>query len=126
MAGLTRLQQWLTAVCTGLLLVGFVLGSRYVDRRARAEFKTFDAANLRGVLSRVDSQQRSVGIRLQGSLTRFMFYPRTDENLNQGHHFHLWAKPGDSVVKTAHADTLYLLKRGIVYRYPFKQFEQRP
>lgn len=120
MVYLTRVQKKVAAALAVGLVLYLYLGGRYTERVAQDNFRAFDAAQVRGVLAKVDTRNHGVGIVLREHPGWLVFYPLTDERLNRGKHFHLWAEPGDSILKPAHSDTLRLKKGNRVYRYPFK------
>lgn len=123
MVHLTRRQK-LFAAWAVLVVPLYYFSSRYADNVALKNFRAFDEAEVRGVLSRAAIRNHGTGIVLRGRPGWFTFYPHTDERLNQGKHFHLWAQSGDSVLKPAGADTLRLVKGGTVYRYRFKTWRR--
>lgn len=120
MVSLTRTQKMVAAALAAGVSLYLFVGGRYSERVAQDNFRAFDAAHVRGVLARVNIRNHGVGIVVRGRPGWLVFYPRTDERLNRGKHFHLWAQPGDSVLKPAHSDTLRLMKGNRVYRYLFQ------
>lgn len=83
-------------------------------------FTYFDSSNIDGIISTVKIINQGAGFTLKNKIAPFVFYPVTDNLLNDGFIFHLFAEPGDSLVKRAYSDTLYLYKGFKVYRYTFQ------
>ena len=102
----------------GRLYLGF--GSWYDHRRLREWAATFNQAELHGQLSSIGIYAKGVGFKLVGDNTRYVFYPRYEEALNGNQFLPYLAAPGDSISKSAHGDTLVLVKQGQVYKYRFK------
>lgn len=105
-------------VTLGVILIIFL--SIDQDQRANRHFEAF-------YLAEIDSQIESVRIAYKGGMRltdgrEFVFYPFTDENLNEGNIFNYTAEKGDRVLKKAHADTLFLIKGREKLAYTFKKF----
>lgn len=107
--------------CTSLIFVLYVVfGSYYTDKIAATSFNNFYNTNLTGKLSFISIKYKGVAIRVEKNPEQYVFYPFTDDNLNEGKHFHLFAELGDYVNKPANSDTLFLIKNSKTYKYTFK------
>lgn len=91
------------------------------DQRANKHFESFYSAE-------IDSRIEAVGIAYKGTRMKltdgreFVFYPFTDNRLNEGNIFNYTAEKEDRVVKKAYSDTLYLFKNDKKLAYIFKKF----
>lgn len=106
---------------TMMVLVYLLTGRHYLERNFENNFKAFNKNNLEGVLTHVDIRYKGVGFKVDNNIHTYIFYPITDEKLNDGRIFNYFAEPGDSIYKPAYSDTLFLFKNGKAYRYTFQK-----
>jgi len=91
-------------------------------RRSQQNYETFYTASITGKVDSVRIAYRGVGLRLFDG-KEYYFFPRTDRLLNNGNIFVYTAEKGDSIIKPAYGDTIYLKKTsGEVLRYTFIHF----
>jgi len=121
---MSRLPQFLYFLIAILVVVLVVIvGTHDPSQMENPPFTKFYYADLNGKLTSLVAY-RSIDIKVGTSKEKYRFNPRTDDRLNDGKHFHLFAEVGDSVRKPAQSDTLYLLKNGQTYRYLFSTFKK--
>ena len=90
--------------------------------RSRQNYKTFHTTSITGKIDSARIAYRGVGLRLSDG-KEFYFFPRTDRLLNNGNIFVYTAEKGDSIIKPAYGDTIYLKKTsGEVLKYTFMHF----
>lgn len=104
-----------------IILVYLFASRNYLNRKFENNFKTFYDNNLEGVLTYVDIKYKGVGFRLENNEQTYVFYPITNQDINDGKIFNYFAEPGDSIYKPAYSDTLFLFKNERVYRYTFQK-----
>lgn len=89
--------------------------------RGKSHFKAFYSAEIDSQIESVRIAYKGTGMKLSDG-REFVFYPYTDKVLNAGNIFNQTAKNGDLVLKTAHSDTLYLIKENVKLAYTFQKF----
>lgn len=104
-----------------IFLIYLFIGKNYMTRKAELNFGVFNTVEIKGLLVYVNIVNKGVGFNIKNDSHTFVFYPLTDQNLNDSHIFNYFAKPGDSIFKAAYSDTLYLFKNDKVYRYTFQK-----
>lgn len=108
------------------LLVILLFLAVFMQFRARLKGKEFfdDFNN-----ADIDNQIEFLRVAYKGTQVRlidgreFVFYPITDDKLNDSKIFIYNAQRGDKVIKKAFSDTLYLQTKEGVYLYTFKKFD---
>ena len=103
----------------GVLLIVYL--SIDQDQRANTHFEAFYSAEIDSKIESVRIAYKGTGMKLSDG-REFIFYPFTDENLNEGNIFNYTAENGDRVLKEAYSDTLYLVKENKKLAYTFKKF----
>ena len=103
----------------GILFIVYL--SIYQDQRANIHFETFCSAEIDSQIESVRIAYKGTGMKLSDG-REFVFYPYTDQNLNEGNIFNYTAEKEDKVVKKAYSDTLYLIKNDKKLAYTFKKF----
>jgi hypothetical protein len=105
-------------------IVILVFTGIWMQRKAiengKKHFEEFNSAE-------IDSQIQSIRIAFKGtemSLVdgrKFVFYPISNNNLNDGIKFSYTAQKGDHVFKPAFYDTLFLVQEDKKFAYTFKK-----
>ena len=91
------------------------------NERAKKNYEKFYSAN-------IDSQIKSVKIANHGTMITlidgesYIFYPYTDEDLNDRNKFNYTVKRGDQIIKPSNSDTLLLITSKGNLKYTFKKF----
>ncbi|WP_339750586.1 hypothetical protein [Algoriphagus aquimarinus] len=91
--------------------------------KGKKHFEEFNLAD-------INTQIQSVRIAYKGTEMKlidrrdFVFYPITDEYLNDGNIFSYTAAKGDYVQKSAFSDTLFLIKEDKKFAYLFVKFNE--
>lgn len=113
-----------------MALIGFflIIGALLIiylsidqDQRANSHFEAFYSAEIDSQIESVRIAYKGTGMKLSDG-REFVFYPFTDQDLNEGNIFNYTAKNGDKVIKKAYSDTLYLTKNDKKLAYTFKKF----
>lgn len=91
------------------------------SRVGQYHFDEFNSSNIDSEIKSVRIAYKGTGIRLIDG-REFVFYPFTDNSLNNGSKFLYTAEKGDHIYKLAFSDTLYLVKRKMKFAYTFKKF----
>jgi len=103
-------------ICVALIAI---IESRS-KRRIGQHFTTFYSTNINGQIDSVRIAYRGIGLQLTDK-REFFFYANVAENDNRT--FEYTAEKGDSIVKPAYGDTIYLKKTsGEVLKYTFMHF----
>jgi hypothetical protein len=84
------------------------------------ENKMFYKSNLEGLIEVISIENHGTSLKLRNDKYEYIFYPMTDDRLNDGHIFMDFARPGDSVRKPPFSDTLFLIKKGKTFKYEFR------
>jgi hypothetical protein len=101
-----------------LVIIGIWMQSKAIDN-GKKHFEEFNSAE-------INSQIQSIRIAYKGtemSLVdgrKFVFYPFTNKELNEGKKFSYTAQKGDFVFKPAYSDTLFLVQGDKKLAYTFK------
>ncbi len=101
-----------------LLILGY-FGRRYSNEVGAKTYSQFNNSNIYGAISHLRIKYRGVAFMINGNQTEFIFYPITDKFLNAGHIFDHFAQIGDTILKAAYSDTLYLIKNKKIFKYEF-------
>lgn len=113
-----------------MALIGFflIIGALLIiylsidqDQRANSHFEAFYSAEIDSQIESVRIAYKGTGMKLSDG-REFVFYPFTDQDLNEGNIFNYTAENGDKVIKKAYSDTLYLTKNDKKLAYTFKKF----
>jgi hypothetical protein len=112
------------ATITFILLVAFLIGTKYYDSLVFNDYEKFYKSSIKGEIYSIDIKRRGVQLKIKNDSFAFVFYPYTNEKLNGNHIFDHFAKQGDIIIKTAYSDTLYLYKDSSIYRYTFKKSQK--
>jgi len=113
-------KGFLIMVITVVAVLIFV-GINYQNKKVRKEFNLFYSSHLSGRIIKIDNYSRNSNFILDNNSAEFAFNPYTDKKLNNSEIFHYIAKPGDSIYKPAHSDTLLLIKGDKNYYYTFQK-----
>lgn len=92
-------------------------------KKGAEHFREFNKAEIVGVIQSISIAYKGVELRVKGDSNIYIFYPYADDELNNSEIFDHTAKKGDSVIKRASADTLYLIKQDQTLKYTFSKFE---
>jgi hypothetical protein len=84
------------------------------------EFDEFNKAELLGIIDKIEIKHHGVGFRLNNNANEFVFFPYTNK-INNNKIINLFAKRGDSIIKSSFSDTLILIKDNKKYRYTFNK-----
>jgi hypothetical protein len=117
-----RVKTIITLLLLISVLITLLKTSLYFQNKSDLKlFQAFNRASLNGKLFSVSTEQKGTAIRVFGVQQKLIFYPRTDEKLNNGHFFTTFAEIGDSVKKARYNDTLFLIKDKVKYIYLFRK-----
>jgi hypothetical protein len=107
-------------VCIGVLLLSlWYYWGKVMDKNISKEYDQFFNSNLNGIIEKVSIKYHGSSFSLKGNNKEYVFYPYTDERLNNGKVFENFANKGDSILKPSQSDTLILVKQTKVYKYTF-------
>lgn len=84
-------------------------------------FEAFNAAEIDNRIESVRIAYKGTGMKLDDG-REFVFFPLSDERLNESRIFNYSAEKGDRVEKKAFSDTLYLYQDGRRLKYTFTKF----
>lgn len=91
-------------------------------RRTREHFQSFYSSAIYGQVDSVRIAYRGAGLKLSDG-KEFFFFPYTDKVLNESSIFEYIAEKGDTVIKPAFGDTIFLKKStGKVLKYTSMHF----
>ncbi|WP_447636181.1 hypothetical protein [Flavobacterium microcysteis] len=113
-------KGFLIMVITVVVVLIFV-GINYQNKKVRKEFNLFYSSHLSGRIIKIDKYSRNSNFILDNNSAEFAFNPYLDKELNNSEIFQYIAKPGDSIYKPAHSDTLLLIKGDKNYYYTFQK-----
>lgn len=115
------MKKPLIFVCVLSLFISWsIWATRYFDKKAIEDFHLFNESSIKGVLT--DISGSSTGVHITVNDSSFTFWPL--ETMIRGERkFYQWAAPGDSIVKLAYSDTLFLHKNDRTYHYLFRKYE---
>lgn len=88
----------------------------------KKHFDVFNLAEIDTTIETVETAFKGTKIRLSDG-RQFVFFPFTDEILNNSSIFNFTAQEGDRLKKRIGADTLYLIKADRTLLYTFKKFK---
>ena len=92
------------------------------NQRAKKNFALFNETEIDAVVASVEIAHHGTLMSLEDG-REFIFYPITNQELNQSKKFNYTAEKGDKVHKAAYADTLYLFHADQKLAYTFKKFD---
>ena len=104
-----------------LFTLYMIIGSYYSNNIAKKNYLKFNSAYINSSLIKVDIAYKGNRIQMKNNHEKYVFYPHTNDSLNKGKHFNLFAKKGDFIFKKRYSDTLYLNKKGVIYKYTFQK-----
>ncbi len=73
---------------------------------------------IRGILVKEETRHHTASFQVDNLPDWFVFWPKIRRGFTSGD-FEYFARPGDSIIKRANADTLYLIRGGSVHPYTF-------
>jgi hypothetical protein len=116
-------NKWLIV----LLPVLVVIATPFICHKQQTSLTTtrfvrFNEAAIDNVIEYIDRQSQGAKFKVKGESEPYVFFPRTDKQLNDGHYFSNLAVAGDTVIKKSFSDTLLLIKGHQVYKYTFVKF----
>jgi hypothetical protein len=82
----------------------------------------FNSSHIHGKIEKVFIISKGTALKLVNDSVTYVFYPMTSP-LNDNQIFDGFATKGDSVIKSAHSDTLKLLKGDKAYLYTFEKLD---
>lgn len=85
-------------------------------------FTQFYTTDIDGIILRNHTAHKGAYFQLEDG-SEYVFYPRTNSELNNSRIFTYTAEKGDRVVKPAFSDTLRLIKDDMVLLYLFTKYE---
>jgi len=100
-------------------IIYLYFGRIYVDKQSKADFDNFNSAEITGTISEIGIAHHMEQFKVNTIGKNFIFNSYTDKRLNNGTIFNYFAEIGDSIVKHAYTDTLFLIKKGKTYKYLF-------
>lgn len=103
----------------GVVLVIFISVDQ--GQKANKHFEAFYSADIDSQIESVRIASKGTGMKLSDG-RGFVFYPFTDQDLNEGSIFNYTTEKEDRVIKNAYSDTLYLIKNDKKLAYTFKKF----
>lgn len=105
----------------GVLIYLFIAQKVGKDREGQF-FTRFDNANINGKLEYAKIGYHGSVFKIEGIEKEFVFYPYTNNELNDNKLFNNVAEKGDFIIKERHSDTLKLMKKNRAYLYKFRKF----
>ena len=111
----------LTFIVVSLYLVGH-FGQVYTNNLAKTDFKNFNSSLIKGRLVEKGITHHTVSFMVDNDTKRYVFYPKINSS-NESADFEYFSELGDSIIKRAFSDTLFLLKGNKLYRYTFDKDE---
>jgi hypothetical protein len=120
-----KVNKVLIAVIIVSLVILVVWGRKYEKKTGMKNFKLFNESSIYGTIEYVGVQHHGAAFKVYNNPRVFIFYPYTNSELNSNHIFDNFSKRGDTVIKAAYSDTLFLYKEGEVYRYTFEKFNKK-
>ena len=109
----------IVVACVVLITMLYIWwSSGYVDKQAKADWRHFNEAEIRGILVKQEARHHTVGFQVDNLPDWFVFWPKIKKGFTSGD-FWYFARPGDSIIKRVNADTLYLIHGGSIYPYTF-------
>ncbi|WBL42315.1 hypothetical protein PBT90_16385 [Algoriphagus halophytocola] len=103
-----------------LLPIGIWMQIKAKDRGLR-HFETFYSAEIDSRIESIRIAFKGTGMKLSDG-REFVFYPITDQVLNDGSIFNYTAEKKNRVIKKPYSDTMYLIKNDQKLAYTFKKF----
>jgi hypothetical protein len=100
-----------------ILIPLMYFGSRHNYSNGKSNYQKFYEDSIAGELTYIGIKNHGVEIRLKNSSDAHVFYPLSDEVLNDGQIFQNFAEKGDFVSKKSSTDTLLLIKNNRVYKF---------
>ncbi len=107
-----------------LYLIGIVLfifvnqwASDYTTNLAKEDFKIFNSTAINGVLIEKGIMHHTISFKVNNNLQEFAFYPNVA--VGTWRDFSYFLEIGDSIIKPAQSDTLFLIKAHKSYKYTF-------
>ena len=102
-----------------ILFIVAYIGHIYSINVGNKTFSQFNSSEINGVITYIGIKYRGAAFRIEKNPIMQVFYPITDKRLNGGHIFDNFAEIGDTIIKHAYSDTLYLIKGNKMYKYEF-------
>lgn len=87
---------------------------------AKKFYAHFNAKYIYGKINYVGISHHGAKFRIEGLKEEFIFYPYTG-TINKSKIFTRFAEKGDTILKPAFSDTLWLIKNGKEYLYTFSK-----
>jgi hypothetical protein len=108
------------------IVVSFYLfrhfGQVYTNNLAKTDFKNFNSSSIKGRLIEKGITHHTVSFMVDSDTKRFVFYPKINSS-NESADFEYFSALGDSIIKGAFSDTLFLIKGNKLYSYTFDKDE---
>lgn len=114
--------RWFLVPIWLILIIVFYFGGKQEAKKNRKLFLEFDSANIKGRLEEVRVGNKVVIFKADNMKDGVVFSPNTGP-LNDYEIFEYFAKPGDTIIKPSHSDTLRLKKKGKEYLFTFDKPE---
>lgn len=113
-------KLYLSIIIIVVLLGYLVVSNRITSKKLKYEFEKFNNANLNGLISQISIKQHRIAIQLVNDSSEYLFNP---ESVNYKKSFLDLAQPDDKIYKPSLSDTLFLLKKGNIYKFNFEKVE---
>jgi len=94
----------------------------YTNNLAKTDFKNFNSSSIKGRLVEKGITHHTVSFRVDNDSKNYVFYPKINSS-NKSADFEYFSELGDSIIKPAFSDTLFLIKGNKLYRYSFNKNE---
>jgi hypothetical protein len=109
-------------------LVGLILwflikqfASKYMTNLASEDFKVFNQTNINGVLIKTDILHHTISFKVNNNSKEFAFYPRI--GIGKSRDFSSFIEIGDSIIKPAFSNSLFIRRGYKLYTYTFDKHE---
>jgi hypothetical protein len=105
-----------------LLFLANYFARTYTANLFNKDFKNFNSTGINGHLIEKSITHHTISFKVNNNAKEFVFFPKI-KGSKESSDFEYFAELGDSIIKPAFSDTLFLVKGQKLYRYTFNKAE---